>query len=161
MSTVSFPFNIRPFSPNDLDAILEIQSACESTAVWSSRDYVQLADDPMGMILVACYEVCASPRVVGFSAFHRVESEAELQNIAVNPGYRRQGIAKALIEDGCRRLYTAGVRKLFLEVRVSNLPALELYRKFGFAPQARRKEYYRHPTEDALVLACRILPSDG
>ncbi len=100
-------------------------------------------------------------RILGFSVFHRVDSEAELRNIAVAPEYRRQGIAKALLEDGCRRLYAVGVRKLFLEVRESNLPALELYRKFGFEPQGRRKEYYRHPTEDALVLACRILPSDG
>jgi ribosomal-protein-alanine N-acetyltransferase len=160
MPAVSLPFKIRPFSPGDLDAILGIQSVCQSTALWSSRDYQELAADPMGTLLVACFEGHTLSRILGFSAFHRVDSEAELRNIAVTPKYRRQGIAKALLEDGCRRLYAVGVRKLFLEVRESNSPALELYRKFGFEPQGRRREYYSHPTEDALVLACRILPSD-
>ncbi len=129
MPSVSLPFKIRPFFPGDLDAILGIQSTCQSISVWSSRDYQELAADPMGTLLVACFEGHTMSRILGFSVFHRVDSEAELRNIAVAPE--------------------------------SNLPALELYRKFGFEPQGRRKEYYRHPTEDALVLACRILPSDG
>lgn len=119
---------------------------------------MQLAKDTGGMLLVAEFEGQILPGVLGFSAFHWVDTEAELRNIAVAPAYRRQGIATALLEDGSRRLYAASVKKLFLEVRESNLPAIQLYRSLGFTAQSRRKDYYRNPSEDALVLVRQIMP---
>ena len=154
--TVSAEVKIRPFSLDDLNAVLQIQNACKPIANWRARDYEQLAGDPRGMILVAESEACMPPEILGFSTAYRVDTEAELWNIAVAPAHRRQGIARALLQDNCRRLSDAGAHRFFLEVRESNLPARELYRSLGFALLSRRKDYYRNPKEDAHVLVRKL-----
>ena len=156
MLELSSGVRIRPFSPDDLNAILEIQHACKTIAAWRPQDYATLAGDPMGMILVAESEDRMLPEILGFSALYRVDAEAELWNLAVAPAHRRKGIARALLQEACRRLFEAGVQKLFLEVRESNLPALELYKYLGFQQLESRKDYYHHPREDALVLVLRL-----
>jgi len=156
MPDVSTTVRIRPFSRDDLTAILEIQNACRLTAGWPAREYERLACDPRGMILVAELKGQAPARLLGFSVSYRLDEEAELWNLAVAPRFRRQGVAKSLLQEASRRLSDAGVRKLFLEVRDSNTPALELYHSIGFTLLARRKDYYCNPREDALVLVSRL-----
>lgn len=148
---------VRQFRQDDLKAILEIQTAIRTIAAWRERDYERLAADPQGMLLVAESDTRMLPEVVGFSAFFRIETESELWNVAVRPLHRRQGIARALLREGCRRLAESGVRRVFLEVRESNLPAVELYYSFGFELLGRRKEYYLNPKEDALVLVYKLV----
>lgn len=145
---------IRSFEPDDLAAVYSIQVLCSQTAQWREDDYFQLARDPLGTILVAEHET--APGIVGFAAFHRVLDEAELRNIAVHPAYRRQGIASALLSAGARTLHSAGARRVFLEVRASNQPALALYAATGFEPLRTRRAYYQGPIEDALVMACTL-----
>jgi [ribosomal protein S18]-alanine N-acetyltransferase len=149
--------HLRLFSLDDLNAILEIQNASQAIAAWRGRDYEQLAAGPRGMILVAESEARMLPEIVGFSAFYRMDRESELWNIAVRPGYRRKGVARALLREACRRLSEWDVHRLFLEVRESNRPAVELYRAFGFALLGRRKDYYLNPKEDALVLVHKLV----
>ena len=148
---------LRLFSQDDLNAILDIQNASRAMAAWRGRDYEQLAADPRGMILVAESEARMLPEIVGFLATYRIDRESELWNIAVEPRHRRKGVARALLREACRRLSESGVHRLFLEVRESNLPAVELYRAFGFALLGRRKDYYLNPKEDALVLVHRLV----
>jgi len=142
---------IRPLSPDDLDAVLKTQHACKTVAAWQERDYQTLAGDPRGLILVAETEGRTPPEIVGFSALFRVDAEAELWTLAVAPAHRRRGIGRALLKQASRMLRDAGVLKLFLEVRESNLPALELYRSLGFQQVGRRKDYYLNPRESALI----------
>ena len=123
-------------------------------------DYGQLTGDPRGMVLVAEIEGRTPPRVLGFSVFNQVDEEAELWNIAVAPQYQRQGVAKALLRETCRRLSAAGAQRLFLEVRGSNTPAIELYHSLGFTLLASRKDYYQNPGEDALVMVHKLVPAD-
>ena len=66
-------------------------------------------------------------------------------------GCSSSGSAK-LIERFEEQLKEKGSRCLTLEVRVSNIPAITLYEKLGFAEIGRRKNYYRNPREDALIL---------
>ena len=75
-----------------------------------------------------------------------------MMNIAVNPDYRRQGIAESLIERLVSELKDKQVSSLTLEVRASNAPAIALYRKLGFIQVGKRSNYYRNPREDALIL---------
>ncbi len=148
---------VRFFSKDDLNAILEIQYACKGIAAWRAQDYEQLAADPRGMLLVAVCEDRMLPEIVGFSALYRIDGEAELWNIAVAPACRRRGIARALLHEAFARLANAGAaHRVFLEVRESNLAATELYHSLGFVPLSRRKDYYQHPKEDALVLVHRL-----
>ena len=75
-----------------------------------------------------------------------------MMNVAVAPAYRRQKIAENLIVKLIDMLNDRQSKALTLEVRVSNVPAISLYEKLGFAQVGRRPGYYRKPKEDALIL---------
>ena len=77
---------------------------------------------------------------------------SDMMNIAVHPDYRRRGLAGQLVEQLCAELKAGGNTCLTLEVRASNLPAISLYEKLGFTQVGLRKNYYRNPREDALIL---------
>jgi len=148
---------IRDFTTDDLRAVLAIQSECPQAAQWLAADYT---DTPGALLLVAEAEVEAASKVAGFAAFHQVIDDADLRNLAVAPEYRRRGVARALIEAACHRLRETRTKRLFLEVRVSNEPALLLYYSLGFVLHSRRKNYYRDPDEDAYVLCLELSPPD-
>jgi ribosomal-protein-alanine N-acetyltransferase len=149
---------IRLFSKDDVPAILALQQRSPEAAHWTEADYERLAEDPGGKILVAELETMDPPKVLGFAAFHRILDEVELRNMAVDPEHREQGVGKALLEDARERLLKAGARRVFLEVRASNKPALSLYCSVGFALHSLRKGYYHDPDDDAYVLALELYP---
>lgn len=157
MTDVSASVKIRPFSQDDLNAVLEVQNACDLAAGWSHRDYENLASDPRGLILVAESDDPFHAKILGFSVFYQLGEEAELWNIAVAPRFRRQGVAKSLLRETLRRLSNNGAKRILLEVRGSNTAAIELYHSLGFTLLARRRDYYYNPREDALVLTRELL----
>jgi [ribosomal protein S18]-alanine N-acetyltransferase len=79
----------------------------------------------------------------GFTLTYHLPDEAELLMVAVAPARRRQGIARALMQDSATHAKHAGLSALFLEVRDSNDAARALYASLGFVPIGRRKAYYR------------------
>lgn len=87
--------------------------------------------------------------VVGYVGSQTVLGEADMMNIAVAGSHRRLGIARLLVEELIRKL---DAHMLTLEVRASNAPAIALYDSLGFAQVGLRKNYYRKPKEDALIL---------
>ena len=87
--------------------------------------------------------------VVGYVGSQTVLGEADMMNIAVADSHRRRGIARALVEELIARL---DATMLTLEVRASNAPAIRLYESLGFRQVGLRKNYYRKPKEDALIL---------
>ena len=87
--------------------------------------------------------------VVGYVGSQTVLQEADMMNIAVSDSHRRRGIAKMLVEELIRQL---DAYQLTLEVRASNAPAIALYEALGFLQVGLRKNYYRKPKEDALIL---------
>ena len=91
-------------------------------------------------------------KVVGYVGSQTVIDESDVMNIAVHPDFRRQGIGEALLETLADALREKGSRGLTLEARVSNTPAVSLYEKAGFRQVGLRKNYYRNPKEDALIL---------
>ena len=90
--------------------------------------------------------------VAGYIGSQSSIDEADIMNVAVHPDYRRQGIAENLINTLVADLKKRGCHALLLEVRASNTPAITLYEKVGFAQVGCRKNYYRNPKEDALIL---------
>ena len=87
--------------------------------------------------------------VAGYVGSQTVLQEADMMNIAVADTHRRRGIARMLVQELIARL-DAGM--LTLEVRASNAPAIALYESLGFQQVGLRKNYYRKPKEDALIL---------
>ena len=150
---------IRPFIPADLPAICAIQAHCPQAAQWRESDYQRLADDDGGTILVAEISGATTPQIAGFCAYLRLGEEAELRNLAIHPTQQRKGIARALLVEGAGRMRKLGVRQIFLEGRASNQPALALYHSLGFRLLYKRRNYYHHPEEDALVMACDVTRS--
>lgn len=96
-------------------------------------------------------------RVVGYVVAVRAADEAEILNLCVAPAARRAGTGRALVRAILDRVAAHGARAAYLEVRDSNHAARRLYEAEGFAPVGRRRDYYRRPVEDAVVLRSAIL----
>ena len=90
--------------------------------------------------------------VAGYIGSQSAIDETDVMNVAVHPDWRRQGIAENLITHLIQELKKRGSHALMLEVRASNTPAIALYEKLGFQQVGLRKNYYRSPKEDALIL---------
>jgi len=90
--------------------------------------------------------------IVGYVVALEAADEGEILNLAVAPAGRRNGLGRALVQQILEVLTARGVRQVYLEVRESNEPARALYAAHGFKEVGRRKQYYRRPVEDAIVL---------
>ena len=115
---------------------------------WSEKSVASELDNKLAFWLVAVEE----ERVAGYIGSQTVMDETDMMNVAVHPDFRRKGIAEALVNTLVENLQKMGSRCLTLEVRASNVPAIALYEKLGFSEIGRRKNYYRNPREDALIL---------
>lgn len=138
----------------ELDAILAVEEA-SFTNPWTREMYLAELDHQG----VAFFYVArdAERRVVGFCSFWRVLDELHINNLAVLPDCRRQGVASALLARVIEVGAGLGSRRATLEVRLSNDAARRLYGGFGFVVAGIRRGYYANPIEDALVL-CREEP---
>jgi ribosomal-protein-alanine acetyltransferase len=94
--------------------------------------------------------------VVAVVRWRNLGAEAEVLDIAVAEKHRRHGNARFLLGKFLELVRQHGIRDVFLEVRESNLPAIALYRKFGFSTSGRRPNYYRDPQEAAILLHLKI-----
>jgi len=95
-------------------------------------------------------------KVVALVQWRNLGEEVEVLDVAVAAKHRRQGNARFLLEEFLRLLQEHGIRGVFLEVRESNVPAIALYRKFGFSTSGRRPNYYQQPDEAAILLHLKI-----
>jgi ribosomal-protein-alanine N-acetyltransferase len=154
---------IRTMAPRDLEAIAGITAASPEAASWEMSAYeALLQDSDKGEVWVAENEGV----VMGFACCRLIEREAELLNLAVDPGWRRKGIGLRLMQHTLAEVKGRGGERIFLEVRASNMAARRLYEQLGFAPVGRRPGYYQSlggraltpPPEDALVLALSLDP---
>lgn len=161
---------VRPLRKSDLAEVLAIEAA-SNPHPWHEGDFrpfVDAAGDgtdtplaerpPFRGGAVKRAWVCQGPGgpvgadVLGFACAAAVADEAELQSIAVRPAVRRGGVGSALLETVLEWARDAGYRALHLEVRAGNVPAIGLYRRFGFVQTGLRRGYYQDDGEDALLL---------
>ena len=138
---------IETMNASHVAQIAELEKLCFSDP-WSTNSIASELDNKLAFWLVAMEE----NQVAGYIGSQTVMDETDMMNVAVHPDYRRKGIAEALINDLVENLKKMGSHCLTLEVRASNVPAITLYEKLGFTEIGRRKNYYRNPREDALIL---------
>jgi ribosomal-protein-alanine N-acetyltransferase len=100
-------------------------------------------------IFVVRSESC---RVAGFCAFWLVFDEIHINNLAMRPQFRAQGLGTALLHHVLAEARLLGARRATLEVRASNEGARRLYERLGFYVAGTRRHYYSNPVEDALIL---------
>ena len=114
---------------------------------WSENSIALELKNPLALWLVAVEdgEIC------GYIGSQSVMGESDMMNVAVHPDHRRKGLGEKLVLALCDAL-SAENTSLALEVRASNAPAISLYEKLGFEQIGLRKNYYRNPKEDALIL---------
>ena len=106
--------------------------------------------------MIVARNLVAGPAVIGFFAGWIVEDELHVNNVASHQEYRRIGIGRSLMESAIDESGRRGVAQVILEVRASNEAAQLLYRELGFGFIGRRRDYYRMPTEDALVMKLKL-----
>lgn len=139
---------VRPAEERDLERIHAIERASFGDP-WALEGFRDMLEHGRAKVEVA---VGGGDEVVGYAVAWFVSDESEIANLAVAPERRRQGIGLLLLDRILQAAATFGTRSVFLEVRESNLAARRLYESRGFAVAGNRKEYYRKPVEDAIVM---------
>lgn len=123
--------------------IAAIEAACFSTP-WNPLTLEAELENDCSHIFTAV----ENGRAVGYVLLYIVAGEADIVRVAVLPEYRRQGVARALLTRAFEKIEGA----VFLDVRESNIPAIELYKSLGFEDTGVRKNYYSNPTENAVLM---------
>ena len=140
-------YRVRRAAPADVDGMLAVERASFSEP-WSEILLRDCFNDTTDVLVLVAEGV-----IGGFCIVDRaLGDEAELQNIALLPSLRGQGLSHLLLKAALKEAKARGVTRVMLEVRVSNAAARALYRHWGFETVGRRPRYYRHPTEDAVLM---------
>jgi ribosomal-protein-alanine N-acetyltransferase len=140
-------------SAADLPQAMEIAAALKEAPHWPLSVYQNALDpsSPLRRVSLVAADG-ASGAVVGFAIAGLIPPEAELETIAVEAGSQRRGVGRRLLVAVVDAIKLAGARELWLEVRVSNTAAIQLYRQNGFEERGRRSHYYVDPVEDAVLM---------
>lgn len=141
--------NIRIATVEDAKEIYSIENACFSVP-WSLDSIeAELCDRDKKIYVVIETEL----GIEGYAGAWLVYDEGQITNIAVHPTARCKGYGRILTKQLVDICFEKGMNEIFLEVRVSNLPALSLYRQLGFTVKGIRKDYYSEPKEDAYIMS--------
>lgn len=127
--------------------VAELEKICFQDP-WSEKSVAAELEHDYSLWLVAM----EGETLAGYIGSQISYGEADMMNVAVSPDHRRKGIGEKLILALMEELKARECVSLALEVRASNAPAIALYEKLGFGQIGLRKNYYRNPKEDALIL---------
>jgi len=142
---------IRRISENDIEAVASLEEVIFPDP-WSVKSIGETYENSNALILGAYQEEV----LIGYVIFYYVLDEGEIARIAVNPSYRRQGVADQIFAgllDFCAK---KNIERILLDVRVSNEAAIAFYRKSGFAEDGIRKNFYDNPKEHALLMSASV-----
>lgn len=131
----------------DLDQVCAIEEQIFSQP-WSRQDFLDSVKNDTHIYLVAEQDGI----IMGYCGMWGIAGEGQITNVAVAPQFHRQGVAKKLFRVFLEKGKQMGLTVFTLEVRTSNLPAIQLYKKFGFKEAGIRKNFYELPKEDALIM---------
>ena len=145
------PFSVRLANKEDSWAMYQVEKNSFATP-WSYDSFAENVRHGLSVYFLAEY----AGQVVGFGGMLIVMDEAHIMNVAVLPNFRKKGIGKALLQNMIAEARRRNASAMFLEVRVSNQTARNLYCSCGFEQIALRKEYYTDNLEDAVIMRLEI-----
>lgn len=141
---IRIDMEIKRFSNEHVNDVAHIEKVC------FSRPWSRLAlESELKNECSHFYVAIADGKAVGYVGLYIVCGEADIVRVAVLPEYRKSGIARALLNESFEMNDTECV---FLDVRESNTPAINLYKSLGFEDTGIRKDYYSNPTENAILM---------
>ena len=139
--------NIIPFELCHISQMAEIEKECFSTP-FGKEDFEKLYESGISNALV----VLTGDRVIGHVSFTVIIDECQIINVCVSSRYRKMGVGSRLMDAFLEHLRKRDVKKIFLEVRESNSPAINLYKKYGFFSVGVSKNHFSLPTENAILM---------
>lgn len=142
---------IREMIAEDINGVMEVERESFSTP-WTE----QLFYDELNNERTVYFVVCNDGEVVAYGGMWHIVDEGQITNIAVKKDFRKQGIASMILTRLIDFAKEHEIEVIGLEVRAGNSNALGLYEKFGFEAVGKRKNYYKNPTEDAILMDLRF-----
>ena len=153
--------SITRMSEHDLLEVVEIEQVC-GLSPWGWDSYHNEFSSGKDVIMLVAKisavgtTIAEGKRLVGFIVSRVIAGELHVNNVAVRPEYQRLGLGGRLLRSALICGANQGSKRAFLEVRSSNLAAQALYRRCGFRAAGRRRDYYRDPIEDALIMSVSL-----
>ena len=142
---------VRTAEDTDIPAIAVLEQLCFSSP-WSETALSDTLHSPHARLF--CAE--SDGTVMAYGGVYLLGEDADITNIATHPEFRRHGAASAVLETLIAFVREHGVLALHLEVRASNDAAIALYERFGFSVDGIRKNYYKNPTENAVLMTLSL-----
>lgn len=145
-------YEIIPAQLEHLPQLQEIEEQCFSDPLplETLRSYISAEHHE-------CFVIIYKEQILGYAGLLYVLDEGHVANIAVRGEYRGMGLGDALLQYMMQQCRERKLAYILLEVRVSNLPAISLYEKYGFLSVGRRRDYYTTPKEDAILMTKILL----
>jgi [ribosomal protein S18]-alanine N-acetyltransferase len=145
-------YHFRYMKEEDIDQVLVVEHASFATP-WSRDAFFNEINNNRFATYIVLEE---DHKIIGYCGVWIVVDEAHVTNVAILPDYRGRKLGQVLMSKLIEIAKDEGAKSMTLEVRVTNYPALALYRKFGFQNGGIRKNYYSDNQEDALVMWVKL-----
>ncbi len=149
---MSDDIRIVPLAPEHLSGVAELERLCFPAEPWSEQALSALfAEHAAGFVALS-----QDGAVLSYVGMTYAADEGSITNVATHPNARRRGLGRAVVEALLTQAKSLSLCNVYLEVRASNAPAIALYEGIGFIAVGKRKNFYRFPPEDALVMCVKI-----
>ena len=142
-----------PMNESHINGVYELSKEC-FTVPWTLDSIKNELNNSLAKYIIA--QDLDTKEVIGFVGVWIVAGEGDITNIAVSAKYRKHGIASNLLLNLFEVCKTFNCNDITLEVRASNTPAQNLYKKFGFNEEGLRKGFYQDNNEDAIIMWKRV-----
>jgi len=156
---------VRRMTLEDIQAVADIEKQCFSQP-WSEKSFEDsisredtiflVCEENVDSQVLEVQEAGSASVITGYIGMYLSFDEASITNVAVSSAYRKKGYGEQLVAVAKLAAKEANAETIFLEVRVSNEPAISLYKKMGFEELGIRKKFYEHPVEDAYIMSCSL-----
>ena len=149
--------HINNLKKEDIDSVSDIEVLAYGNHHWSKDSFYTEINNKIAKYYTASD---STGNVIGYAGSWHIVDEAHITTIAVHPKFLRNYVGESLIVKLLEDCYNNFIKYVTLEVRVSNIPAIKLYEKYGFRSLGTRKGYYQDNNEDALIMWTENIFSD-